>query len=83
MKKVIIKITPTIFKDEYGNYTIFDGNSKGGAIVSDLNPFVAMEKFKEATILAFAVRNLLAMGKSMNWHIPEFILKKSKINLLL
>lgn len=71
MKKVIVEIKPIIII-ENGNCTIFDSRNKGGAIISDYDPFVAMEKFKEATNLSFAVRNLLNFH-TKTWWLPKFI----------
>ena len=75
MKKIIINIKPEILIDEDGNYTIFDSNNKGGAIVSDMDPFNAMSKFKEATHMACAVRTLIEMKEinGKNFYIAEFI----------
>jgi hypothetical protein len=72
MEKVIVEIKPMIIVDEDGRHTIFDPKNKGGAIVSDVDPFVAMEKFKEATYLAFAVWNLLNFNAKL-WRLPNFI----------
>ena len=75
VKKIILSIKPEILMNEDGIYTIFDSNNKGGAIMSDLDPSKAMEKFKEATHLACAVRTLMEFkGHSgKNFYIPEFI----------
>jgi len=74
--KTIIKIKPIIFESEDG-YTIFDSNCKGGAIISDKDKTVAMEKFKEASHLACAVKSLMEFkiekGIENNFYIPEFI----------
>lgn len=71
MKKVEVK--PTIIRDDEGNYTIVDLERNGGAIISDLDPFVALSKFKEATYLAFAVRNFLSFANGgSDWRIPVF-----------
>ncbi len=74
MKKIEVIVKATMIQDDEGNYTIFDLNSKkGGAIISDLDPFIAMSNFKEATHLAFAVMNLLALRNGdRNWKIPIF-----------
>ena len=74
MKKVIIKVKPETYRDDDGIYTIFDGNNKGGAIMSSNDPFEAMRKFKEATHLAYAVRTLIEMKNNGKiFYIPEFI----------
>lgn len=74
MNKVIIKIKPKIHRGEDGEYSIIDENNKGGAIVWDMDPFKAMEKFKEASHLVVAVRTLMEMSKGMkNFYIAEFI----------
>lgn len=72
MKKIIVEIKPITIRDEDGNYTIFDSRNKGGAIISDCDPFVAMEKFKEGTILAWAVKNLMNFPQK-EWYVPNFI----------
>lgn len=76
MKKVIIKVIPITVIDEEGNYTIFDSNHQGGAIISDMDPFRAMEKFKEATHLCMAVRTLMEKldteYKTDNFYIAKF-----------
>lgn len=75
--KEIIKIKAKVIKDEEGNFTIFDEISKGGAIVSNKDPLIAMENFKEATHLSLAVRTLLGFkineGKNNKFYVAEFI----------
>lgn len=75
-KKVIIKVIPTTLRDDEGNYTIFDSNNKGGAIISDMDPLRAMGKFKEATHLCMAVMTLMekleTKYKTDNFYVAEF-----------
>ncbi len=76
--KVIIKVkAKTLFDIESNQYTIFYENNKGGAIISDVDPFKAMEKFKEVTHLCMAVRTLMEKleteYKTENFYIAEFI----------
>ena len=78
MKKVTIKVKAKIlFDEDFNLFTIFDENNKGGAIVSDTDPFKAMEKFKEATHLCTAARTLLEKleteHKTDNFYVAEFI----------
>lgn len=62
--------------DDEGNFTIYDESKNSGAIISNKDPFIAMEKFKEATNLCLAVKTLLdfeiGMGDRNNIYIPEF-----------
>lgn len=74
-KKVIkIKVESRMIRDEEtGLYTIYSTiPEKGGAVVSDLDPVIAMKKFKEAMILSFSVRNLKAFSTGELWWIPVF-----------
>jgi len=69
----MIKVIPKTLRDDEGNYTIYDGNNKGGAIISDKDPFEAMKKFKEGMQLCVAVRNLMEMKEGgKNWCIIEY-----------
>lgn len=70
MNRIKIKITPKIIRDDNGKYIIIDTNNKGGAIISDFDPFIAMKKFKEATILACSVRTL--SNNDGNFYVADF-----------
>jgi len=75
MEKVIMKFKPELIVGEDGNYTVVDFKNKGGAIVFDKDPVVALAKFKEATELACALRTFMEMCKrnGKNFYIAEFI----------
>jgi hypothetical protein len=77
MGKVIIDIKPIMVKNEDNKYTIFDTLNKGGAIVSNMDPLIAMENFKEGTNLGLAVKTLMQYkeekGLDNNFYIANFI----------
>jgi hypothetical protein len=73
MERVIIKVEPVTLRDDEGNYTIYDGNNKGGAIISDKDSFEAMKRFKEAMQLCVAVRTLIEMKEGgKNFYMIEY-----------
>lgn len=58
MKK-IITFRPTTIKDEESNlYIVHDGTKKFGAVVSDVDPLVAMKKFKEGMEICLLFQTL-------------------------
>lgn len=75
MKKVVIEIKPIIVKDLSNNcYTIFD-KSNSGAIISDSVKSMAIEKFKEASIIACFAKTLIEHQNNLskNIYVPKFI----------
>jgi hypothetical protein len=71
MEMITLKIKPEMLRGTDGSYTIHDGENKGGAIISDMDPFEAMRKFKEATNLSCAVKTLLEFKNGV-YYVAEF-----------
>jgi len=66
LSKEIVKVTACIIEDKAdGVFTVFQSGYSGGAIVSDVDCNKAKEKFNEGTLLAFAVKNLIALSGFM------------------
>lgn len=80
LKKVIINVKPKMKYDSYsGEFIVFDGLNKGGAIMSDHDPLLVVEKFKHATRMCCVIRSMLEFNEHMgavnhnNVYVPMFI----------
>lgn len=82
MKKVIIKVRPTVLEStEDKLFTIYDSNNKGGAIISDTSKEKALEKFKEASKLACAVKTLTNRANGINEYYEIEYLREMFLNI--